>query len=118
MAKVINEMPKISRVGGGRKGSKYPLDEWFDGQMREIEDGVDFNTEALGKVKRESLINALHGAAAKRNLKIHVVKTDNGFALVAFTPEDNGASATPTSEGESDAKPAKGAKTKPDKDEE
>lgn len=96
MANVINEMPKVTRSGGGRKGSKYPLDEWFDGQMRELLDGEDYNNEELGSVKRESLINALHGAAAKRGLKIHTVKTDNGFALVAFTPEANG-------DGESDA---------------
>lgn len=88
MANLIKEMPKISRAGGGRKGSKYPLDEWFDGQMRELVEGEDY------ECKRESLINMLHGKAASQDLKIHTVKTENGFALVAFTPEasENGAS--------------------------
>lgn len=81
MAKVLQEMPKISRAGGGRKGSKYPLDEWFDGNVRELVEGEDY------ECKKESLINMLHGKAATQGFKIHTVKTDEGFALVAFTPE-------------------------------
>lgn len=99
MANVITEMPKISRAGGGRKGSKYPLDEWFDGKMREIVEGEDY------ECKRESLINMLHGKAAASGLKIHTVKTDNGFALVAFTPEaseENGNGASDSEHGETD----------------
>lgn len=83
MANILTEMPKVTRAGGGRKGSKYPLEEWFDGQMRELVEGEDY------ECKRESLINMLHGKAATQNLKVHTVKTENGFALVAFTPEDS-----------------------------
>lgn len=86
MAKVLQEMPKISRAGGGRKGSKYPLDEWFDGNVRELVEGEDY------ECKKESLINMLHGKAATQGVKIHTVKTEDGFALVAFTPEDEEAS--------------------------
>lgn len=101
MAKVLNEMPKISRAGGGRKGSKYPLDEWFDGTVRELVEGEDY------ECKRESLINMLHGKAATLELKIHTVKTEDGFALVAFTPEQtaengNGAEGASEEEGSND----------------
>ena len=81
MANILEEMPKIVRVGGGRKGSKYPLEEWFDGKVRELVQGEDFDCTA------ESLINSLHTRAAKQGLKVRTVKTDNGFALVAFVPE-------------------------------
>jgi hypothetical protein len=46
----------------------------------------------------------LHGKAANRGLKIHTVKTDNGFAIVAFTPEDVNGDAPAETEQKVDAK--------------
>lgn len=99
MAQVLTEMPKISRVGGGRKGSKYPLDEWFDGQPRELVAGEDFDCKA------ESLINMLHGKAAAQGLKVKAIRTEAGFALVAFQAptEDEASENGDSNETEADA---------------
>lgn len=94
MANVLTELPKISRKGaGGRRGSKYPLDEWFDGQVRELVHG---EPEAVEKgeadfsAKPSSIVNMLHTQASSKGLQLKTVKTETGIAIVAFPVEENG----------------------------
>lgn len=94
MANVITELPKITRKGaGGRRGSKYPLDEWFDGQVRELVRGTPEQVEAGEadfSAKDSSIVNMLHTQASAKNLKLKSVKTETGIAIVAFQLEENG----------------------------
>lgn len=41
MPKIITELPAANR---GTRSSKYPWEEWFDGQAREFEQGEDFSS--------------------------------------------------------------------------
>jgi hypothetical protein len=109
MANVLTELPKISRKGaGGRRGSKYPLDEWFDGQVRELVRGTPEQVdagEADFSAKDSSIVNMLHTQASARNLKLKSVKTETGIAVVAFAIEEtNGKTEQP------EEKPAKDKK--------
>jgi len=101
MANVIAELPKITRAGaGGKRGSKYPFDEWFDGQVRELVHGTTEEVEkgdADYSAKTSSVVNMLHTQGAARDFKVKTVKTEKGIAVVAFkieekaeTPEKNG----------------------------
>lgn len=99
MANVLSELPKISRKGaGGRRGSKYPLDEWFaidpktgSGQVLGLVHGTDEQVkagEADFSAKAASVTNMLHTAAGHRGLKLKAVTTEDGIAIVAYQPVD------------------------------
>lgn len=94
MANVLEELPKIQRKGaGGHRGSKYPLDEWFDGKVRELVRGTPEQVEkgeADFSAKDSSIVNMLHTQASARDLKLKSVKTETGIAIVAFHIEPNG----------------------------
>lgn len=111
MANVISELPKISRKGaGGRRGSKYPLDEWFDGRVRELIRGTEeqFKAgEADYSAKDSSIVNMLHTKASDRDLKLRTVKTDDGIAVVVVAQiTENGNTET----ADEPAKESKGKK--------
>lgn len=55
MAKIVDEIP-------GRQ--YYPWAEWFDGQARLLEPGIDFTCEA------EGMRSAAYGAAKQQGLKV------------------------------------------------
>lgn len=99
MANVLTELPKISRKGaGGRRGSKYPLDEWFaidpetgSGQVLGLDRGTPEQVEAGEadySAKDSSIVNMLHTQASARGLKLKTVKTETGIAIVAFQIEE------------------------------
>jgi hypothetical protein len=63
MATVVGEIPK-------GKYTKHPWDEWFDGQLRELEFGVDFFTGT------KSFYQNVRQAAAR--YKVRVLVTTQG----------------------------------------
>lgn len=62
MAKILTEMPK--RIGGPGRPSEYPYDEWLDGQIRQLEPGVDF------QAKPQSVVQSARTMAEKRGMKL------------------------------------------------
>lgn len=84
MAKILTEMPKRA-AGAGRKAI-YPYDEWLDGQIRELEPGIDY------EAKPQSVVMSIRGTATKRGLKLRARFVHNdakeivGIVVQSFTP--------------------------------
>jgi hypothetical protein len=76
MATVLNSF-EFSR-GRGRK-SKYPWDEWADGQIRRLVQGEDFD------VKLETIIQSAYHHAKKNGVKVKVTKDSDKSVVVWFT---------------------------------
>ena len=74
MAKIINEWPTATRT----RTSKYPWTEWMDGEMRQLVQGVDYETSTLS-------MQAQVGSAAKRlGVKYRTTATELGLAVEAI----------------------------------
>jgi hypothetical protein len=71
MAKIIDKP-----VFTGR--DLYPWDEWFDGQMRLLTRGEDFQTTA------QTMCNSIAGAAQRRRVTVQVVKHGDQIQLQAI----------------------------------
>jgi hypothetical protein len=82
--KILNELPK--KGNAGRKAI-YPYDEWLDGQIRELEVGVDFTAKPI------SVLASCRGAAEARGMRLRTryVKDGDevtGVVIQAYTPEE------------------------------
>lgn len=77
--RVLSEMPARTR---GRE-EKYPWAEWFDGQARLLEAGIDFDTE------RTDMRAVAYVAAKRHGVKITTATIDANIALQAFRPESD-----------------------------
>lgn len=74
MAKELSEFPTTR---GRRKGdSKYPWDEWFDGKIRQLDVGEDFDA------KIESFRSTISGAAKDRGIRVRTATTNGGKSIV------------------------------------
>jgi len=60
VAEVVDGFPESGR------NAKFPWDEWFDGQVRRLEHGVDFDS------KPSSFRSAANGVAARRGHGVRV----------------------------------------------
>lgn len=79
MARILEALPEAHKSA---RVSKYPLDEWFDGQARELTHGEDFDS------KPDSFRNAISGAGRARGIKVLTRKT--GEKTVAIQAVANG----------------------------
>ena len=74
MAKIINEWPTATRT----RTSKYPWTEWLDGEMRELVEGVDYETSTIS-------MQAQVGSAAKRlGVRYRTTTNEVGVAVQAI----------------------------------
>lgn len=65
MVRVLKRFPKRELVTGNGRRSKYDVDEWYDGQIREFVQGEDF------ECRPKSFHSALNKEANRRGLKSH-----------------------------------------------
>tara|TARA_R110000824_G_scaffold207256_1_gene392559 strand:+ start:713 stop:1027 length:315 start_codon:yes stop_codon:yes gene_type:complete len=56
--------------------SKYPFDEWFDGQIRELVMGIDFD------VPIPSMRASIYNAAFRKHLRVRTHVTASGTLIV------------------------------------
>lgn len=70
MSKIISEMPEVPKT-------KYPWDEWFDGQTRLLEPGVDFH------VRPDAFRSGAYARAKVAGLKVTVLLRSEGVYLQA-----------------------------------
>jgi hypothetical protein len=76
MAKIVKEFPAQVR----RRESKYPWDQWLDGQVWELAQGVDFQTDA------NAMRSVVYLAAKRVGVKVRVgVDKGNGLMWVEAT---------------------------------
>ena len=76
MAEVVDEWPETARSarGSGSK-SKYPWDEWFDGKMRKLQHGVDYELET------RNMQRGILKKARQRNVRIRTAVEDDVIYL-------------------------------------
>lgn len=79
---MTNRTPEILDKFGHHMGRKpiYPWDEWTDGKIRELVQGIDFESEIT------SFRVLIHRTARKRGLKAKTRVTDVGI-MVSFYKE-------------------------------
>ena len=79
--KILAEMPK--KAGGQGRKPIYDYDELLDGQIRQLEGGVDFTA------KPSSTVASIRQTAEKRGLKLRSRYTNDGKDIIiqAFEPE-------------------------------
>jgi hypothetical protein len=70
MAKILKEFPE-----GIVERGRYPWDEWLDGQIRLLKQGVDF------KCKATSFVCIAHVAAARRGGKLNTTRRGDGVVI-------------------------------------
>lgn len=75
MAKKLKDMPAGSR-------SRYPWDEWFDGDVWELEAEKDYS------VSTENMRTAVHSAAGSRGGHAQTSVTEKGLAIQFFEGEN------------------------------
>lgn len=81
MPDIVDEIPKASREG---KTSKYPWDEWLDGQVRLFTETEDFKDR-----KPEAWAASLRNGASQRGTKVKIRVRPEGVYLQALpTPDD------------------------------
>ena len=74
MAEILSEGPTLTRT----RTSTYPWAEWLDGEMRQLVEGVDYETSTLS-------MQAQVGSAAKRlGVKYRTTATALGLAVEAI----------------------------------
>ncbi len=73
MAKVVEQFPKKTRK------SKYPFDQWFDGQIWELTEGVDF------KIPAPSFRGGLYNKTRLFGVEIVTASTTNEAGKVVYT---------------------------------
>lgn len=64
--------------GTSSRKSKYAWDEWFDGDIWQLEQGKDF------KIKPASFRISLGTNAKKRGLKLRISQVEKGFVIQAY----------------------------------
>lgn len=76
MAEVVDEWPETARSARG-SGSKfkYPWDEWFDGKMRKLQHGVDYELET------RNMQRGILKKARQRNVRIRTAVEDDVIYL-------------------------------------
>tara|TARA_B100000427_G_scaffold229329_1_gene192598 strand:- start:1140 stop:1370 length:231 start_codon:yes stop_codon:yes gene_type:complete len=72
MAEILESF-KFKEVG---RGSRYPYDQWFDGQIWKLTHLVDFDCQP------SSLRQAFYSAARRKDLKIKVSLLSNNDVVV------------------------------------
>ena len=74
MAKIIDDS---ALTGAARRNTRYPWDEWFDGQTRELVRGEDFtiSTTAFGR--------SAYGAAQMRGKRARITVLEDRILLRA-----------------------------------
>ena len=83
MAEIIKKATwETSRIPKGRP-SKYPWDEWLDGQARILTPGEDFDATI------QSFRTLAHGVANRRGLRLRTAERQDGrFQIQAINPEN------------------------------
>ena len=77
MAKIVDEMPGRSRA------SKFPWDEWFDGQVWLLVPGEDFESSV------EGFRSSAHNAAKRMGFNLSTTVRDDCVYLQATPVEDD-----------------------------
>ena len=72
MAKLLEALPAQIRAG---RTEQYPWADWFDGQARLLENGIDF--DALP----ESMRSCAYAAARRHGVKISLRTIGNALAI-------------------------------------
>lgn len=75
--RIIDSMP-----AGTGKRARYPWNEWFDGQVRQLENGVDFTCTP------EGLRTTIHTAAKRMGFKVTTANVE-GDVYVHAEPVDD-----------------------------
>lgn len=77
MARMVEQMP-----GHGNRGrNKYPWDEWLNGKVWLLEQGVDFY------ISITSMQSSVTNAARSRGIKVMMRKREEGLYIQAVFPE-------------------------------
>jgi hypothetical protein len=85
MSKILTEMPK--KAGGQGRKAIYPYAEWLDGQIRQLEPGIDYTA------KPQSVVASIRQTAENRGLKLRSRFTHDttgkvdGIVIQAYEPE-------------------------------
>lgn len=74
MAKILAELPKKAS-GAGRKPI-YPYDEWLDGQIRQLEGGIDFTA------KPQSVLASIRQTAKERGMNLRTRYANDGKDVI------------------------------------
>lgn len=70
---------KVTELPGRSRNSEYPWDQWFDGDVWELEQGEDFTTSV------EGMRSVLHGAAKRLGYALST-RVRDGLIYVQATP--------------------------------
>jgi len=76
MAKFLEELPAQIRAG---RAEQYPWADWFDGQVRLLESGIDYDAET------DSMRSCAYAAARRHGVKIAMRTVGEDLALQAKT---------------------------------
>ena len=76
MAKILEALPPQIRKG---KAEQYPWADWFDGQVRLLESGIDYDAET------DSMKSCAYAAARRHGVKITMRTVGEDLALQAKT---------------------------------
>ena len=74
MAKILEALPVQIRQG---RTEQYPWTEWFDGQARLLESGIDYDAETI------SMKSCAYAAARRHGVKIALRTVGDDLALQA-----------------------------------
>jgi hypothetical protein len=74
MAKFLEELPAQIRAG---RAEQYPWADWFDGQVRLLESGIDYDAET------DSMRSCAYAAARRHGVKIAMRTIGDDLALQA-----------------------------------
>ena len=72
MAKILEALPVQIRQG---RTEQYPWTEWFDGQVRLLENGIDYDAETT------SMKSCAYAAARRHGVKIALRTVGDDLAL-------------------------------------
>ena len=75
MAKLLEALPAQIRAG---RTEMYPWADWFDGQVRLLESGIDYDAETV------SMKSCAYAAARRHGVKIALRTVGNDLALQAL----------------------------------
>lgn len=90
--KVLKEMPaRKGGPGGGGRAPKYDYDQFLNGKILELEEGVDFSAD--GKNPKQAFLSNVRTAAEQRGLKLETRVTEKTVVLrsLPLTDEDRAA---------------------------
>ncbi len=75
MTKILEVLPPQIRKG---REEQYPWADWFDGQVRLLESGIDYDAETV------SMKSCAYAAARRHGVKIALRTVGNDLALQAL----------------------------------